>query len=175
MIIDVKVVLASVFFWQKHQNLSLRVDKPTAIAADEVIFVVTPRKSVMHNGAHHLKIYSQKDDVLRWRFSAMASDKYYAILYDINDKPSSVNLTTDLQMIVESKSRPLPNPDNPTEYIPFEYIDVYLQSRVRDFGERRYTLLYYVLERDAISGVFGIKGYFSCDFKLKILPRMKEL
>lgn len=175
MIIDVKVVLESVVFWQKHQNLSLRVDKPTAIGADEVIFVVTPRKSVVHNGAHHLEIYSQKDDVLRWHFSLMASDRYYAILYDIIDKPSSVNLMTDLQVIIDRKSRPLPNPDNPTEYISFEYIDVYLQSRIREFGKRNYTLLYYILERDAISGAFSTKGYFFCDFKLKILPRMKDL
>lgn len=178
MIIDIKVIIDTVLFRDRYQNVSLIPDYPTKINQKDAFVVIAPISCLKYNGSleynnsHQLEIFSNSDDILRWHFNIIGSDKYHAILYNVFDlirgKASPI---PDLKKIIKNKTYPLPNPKQPEQYVESQHLISYFQCKVGARKQRTFVLWYYILEREDVVGNFKNVGYFSWSLTLNQYTR----
>ncbi len=161
MIIDIKMVLDTALFWQRHPNLSRNLNTPTEIDPEEAFVVAAPKQNVYRHASDKLELVAGKEDVLRWHVGLTARDKFHVILYKIIADPTVVQLTTIPAIAVISGSFPVPNTKNPTLYTESQRTEAYFECEVNGYGKQFYKFLFCILERNEVDGSFNTVGYFS--------------
>lgn len=161
MIIDIKMVLDTAPFWQRHPDLSQNLHTPTEIEPEEAFMVAVPKQNVCKHASDKLELAARKGDVLRWHVSHTARDLLYVILCKIMADSIDSQLTTIPKIAVTSRSFPVPNTADPTRYAESQHVDTYFHCKVNGYGKQYYTLLFYIVERNNVDGSLDTVGYFS--------------
>lgn len=161
MIIDIKMVLDSVPLWQCHPNVSQNLYAPTEIDPEGAFMVAAPKQNVYRHASDKLELVARKGDVLRWHVSRTARGLHYVILYRIMADSIDSQLTTIPEIVVTSRSFPVPKTAAPTQYAESQRADTYFHCKVNGYGKQYYTLLFYIVERNDVDGSFDTVGYFS--------------
>lgn len=161
MIIDIKIVLDTALFRQRHPNLSRNLNTPTEIEPEEAFVVAAPKQNVYRHASDKLELVAGKGDVLHWRISFTARDMFHVILYKIIADPTDVQLTTIPEIAVTSRSFPVPNTKDPTLYAESQRTEAYFECEVNGYGKQIYKFLFCILEQNEVDGSFKTVGYFS--------------
>lgn len=161
MIIDIKTVLDTALFRQRHANPSQNPHAPTEIEPEEAFVVVIPRRNVCRHASDKLELVAGKGDVLRWHVSLAAGDRFHVILYKIIADPADVQLTTVPEIVVTSHVFPVPDTADPTRYAESQRVDTCFRCKVNGYGRQYRTLLFYIVERSDVDGNLDTVGYFS--------------